>query len=86
MLIAREFDLTNQLLNSDGENLSDLSTQTFVAIYDSETISNSAFEQYLDKCIDTECFDSNDDVVILPAKTYNNLNRLIKNNYTIIKK
>ena len=86
MLIAREFDLTNQLSNSDGEKLADLDTQTFVALYDSNIISDPAFEEYLDECIRTECFDTNDNIVILPINTYKNFSRMLKANYELVKK
>lgn len=86
MLIAREFDLTNQLSNSDGEKLEDLDTQTFVALYDSNIISDPAFEEYLDECIRTERFDADDEIVILPIKAYRNLSRLLKSNYELVKK
>ena len=86
MLIAREFDLTNQLSNSDGEKLADLDTQTFVALYDSNIISDPAFEEYLDECIRTECFDTNDNIVILPINTYKNFSRMLKENYELVKK
>lgn len=88
MLIAREFDMTRAVANSDGKPVTSLGTESYVALYDNRVVSDAALREFVDEFEELELGvgGGNENIVVLPVGVWKRLRNMITSNYTMTEK
>lgn len=83
-LVVREFDQTEVLRSSDGSVIKELGSQTMVAFYDTNKVSEKEVLSAINK--NEENVSAYTNLVILPKPVWDELHRMITANYKIERK
>ena len=83
-LMTREFSLAEVIRSSSGEILEEFGSCDFVIIYDPKQYSDEKVQKNIDAFKAGEKLDK--EIVIMPAKKWTTLHKMIKDHYEIIDK
>lgn len=83
-LVVKEFDQTEVIRSSDGSVIKELSSQTMVALYDTNKVSEKEVLSAINK--NAENVSAHTNLVILPKPVWDELHRMITENYKMEKK
>ena len=77
MLVVREFEQVQGIVNSDREMVATLNKETMVAIYDTKKITDEEVQATIYGCT----YDNR--IVILPLNVWTRIHTMIKENYEV---